>query len=198
MSGSRSFADRLSPDTLGSTSRQAVGPVDATKFSEHFEELVAEPARRGGFESWGKGLWMQHDGVRVAVLRTETRNIWPFRFTLVAGHDCLRDFDDRCPPPRSPNPSEYPVKTRPSDARRLLKRYRYEPHNLGRWPADEMDDGHLRRQLSEIGGVLEEVGPQLPRCLTAEIVLRELERNGEGAWAEARWIEDYRDCLATR
>lgn len=61
-----------------------------------------------------------------------------------------------------------------------------------------MDDRHLRRQLSKIGVVLEEVGPLLPRCLTAEIVLRELERNGEGAWAEARWIEDYRDCPATR
>lgn len=172
--------------------------MDATTFSEHVEQLVVEPARRGGFEPCGKGLWMQRDGLRVAVLRTELRYIWPFQFTLVAGHDCWRDFDDRCPPPRSRNPSQYPVETRPSDARRLLKGYRYSRTTVGRWPADEMNDRHLRRQLSQIGGALEEVGPLLPRCLTAEIVLRELERKGEGVWAEARWIEDYRDCLATR
>jgi hypothetical protein len=141
---------------------------------------------------------MERDGLRVAVLRTERYHMWPFSFTLVAGHDCLRDFDDRRPPPRSRNPSEYPVKAKPSDAKRLLKRYRYEPHNLGRWPADEMDDRHLPRQLSRIGGALQEAGPLLHRRLTPEVVLRELERHGEGAWAEARWMEDYREFIHRR
>jgi hypothetical protein len=35
----------------------------------------------------------------------------------------------------------------------------------------------------------------LPDRLTPQVVLREIERHGEGAWAEARWIEDYRRLL---
>jgi len=60
---------------------------------------------------------------------------------LIARHVCLRDFDDRVPPPRARKPSEYPVKAAPSKAKSLVKRYRYEPYNLGTFPEDMMDRG---------------------------------------------------------
>jgi hypothetical protein len=75
------------------------------------------------------------------------------------------------------------------------RRRLYEPHNLGHWPADEMDDRQVRRQLSRIGEALRKAGPLLPERLSPQVVLRALERHGEGAWAEARWIEDYREFL---
>jgi hypothetical protein len=46
--------------------------------------------------------------------------------------------------------------------------------------------------LKEIGEALAATGPLLAVRLTPEVVLHELERHGEGAWAEQRWIEDYR------
>jgi hypothetical protein len=86
--------------------------MDAATFGAYFEELVLPPALDVGFEPWGKSLWMERDGLQVGVLRTELRNTWPFQLTLVVRHDCLRDFEDRVPPPRSRNVSEYPVKAR--------------------------------------------------------------------------------------
>lgn len=172
--------------------------MDAASFEERFRVLVAEPATTVGFERWGKDLWFERDGLRAAVLRTEPRHQWPFRLTLVVGHNCLRDFDDRRPPPRSREPSEYPVKIRPSDAQSLvrrLRRWRYEPYNLGRSPGDEMDDQHVDRQLEVIGTALVKAAPQLADRLTPRAVLDELTKRGEAAWAEQRWIEDYRAHL---
>lgn len=169
--------------------------MDADSFEEGFRLLVAEPALAAGFERWGKGLWFERDGLRAAVLRTELRHQWPFRLTLVAGHDCLRDFDDQRPPPRSRNPSEYPVKIRPSDAASLVRRYRYTPYNLGRWPSDEMDDRDLEGQLRAIGSALANAAPMLADRLTPRVVLDELLARGEEAWVEQRWIEDYRTYL---
>ena len=33
--------------------------------------MVLRPASAVGFEPWGKSLWMEKDGLQVAVLRTE-------------------------------------------------------------------------------------------------------------------------------
>jgi hypothetical protein len=174
--------------------------MDAATFGEYFEELVLAPASDVGFEPWGKSLWMERDGLHVGVLRTELRNSWPFQLTLVVRHDCLRDFKDRMPPPRSHDVSEYPLKAPPSKAKAIAKRYRYRPYNLGNYPSDVMDvDGDpatVRRTLDTIGRALAEGVPRFAERLTPEALLREIERRGEGAWAEARWIEDYRRVLA--
>jgi hypothetical protein len=173
--------------------------MDAATFGAYFEELVLPPALDVGFEPWGKSLWMERDGLQVGVLRTELRNTWPFQLTLVVRHDCLRDFEDRVPPPRSRNVSEYPVKAPPSKAKAVAKRYRYRPYNLGSYPSDMMDLGgdraNVSRTLGKIGRALAEGVPQFAERLTPEALLREIERRGEGAWAEARWIEDYRRFL---
>jgi hypothetical protein len=175
--------------------------VDAATFNGWFDELVVRPTQQVGLEPWGKSLWMERDGLQVALIRTGRPAIWPYSLTLIARHVCLRDFDDRMPPPRSRNASEYPVKVAPSQAKSLVKRYRYKPYNLGKFPDDLMDpwgdERKVRRLLEKIGRTLADVVPVLPDCLTPEVVLREIERHGEGAWVEARWIEDYRKFLAS-
>ncbi len=124
--------------------RQSAGTLagmDAATFSGHFEDLVVGPALEVGFERWGKSLWMEQDGLQVAVMRTELRYTWPFKLTLLARHDCLRDFKDRVPPQRSQGPSEYPVKSPPSQARSLIDNYRYTPYNLFGFPATRWMSG---------------------------------------------------------
>lgn len=176
--------------------------MDAETFSGHFEQLVVQPAAQAGFVPWGKSLWLARDGVEIAVLRTESRHMWPFELTLVLRHDCLRDFKDRVPPPPSRDPSEYPVKAPPSRAGKLVKRYRYRPYNLGRFPSDEMpyagDEHAVRERLRAIGETLVEATPLLVHRLTPDVLVREIQRRGEGAWAENRWLEDYRSYLAAR
>jgi hypothetical protein len=165
--------------------------VDAQRFGELFERLVAVPVAAVGFERWGKGLRWESEGLRVAVLRTELRNIWPFAFTLVVGHAFLRDFDERCPAPWSRNPSEYPIKARPSEIAQLVRKFRYEPWNLGRYPQDEMSDRKAESQLERMGEELVRWVPVMPERLTPLVVLEGIRIRGEGAWCEQRWVEDY-------
>lgn len=167
--------------------------MDAGTFERLFVQHVTEPSVAVGFERWGKGLWLDGPhGMRAAVLRTESRYTWPFELTLVVGHDCLRDFEDRNPAPRSRNPSEWPIKIAPSDAAGLLKRrWRYEPHNLGRWPSDVMDDAAASEQLQQIGRALTTAFPDVADVLTPVTVRSQVAKRGEDAWCERRWIADY-------
>ena len=165
--------------------------MEASRFDGLFVRHVVGPAERAGFARWGKGLWFERQGLRAALLRTELRYIWPFAFTLVVGHDCLRDFDDRLPAPRSRNPSEWPVKLRPSLARDLVDGWTYLPWNTGRWPADTMEDKVVAEQLAAIGDALAASFPEVIEHLTPAAVVQQLRRNGDSAWCERRWIADY-------
>jgi hypothetical protein len=168
----------------------------ADAFESLFALHVAEPARVVGFERWGKRLWFERDGLRVALLRTELRNIWPFELTLVVGHSCLRDFKDRQPAPRSASPSEYPIKIKPSQTAQLTTGYRYVPHNRGRWPSDVIGDDTAEAQLQQIGATLAQNLPSLSRDLTPQKVLAAIRRDSENAWCEQRWIDDYETELS--
>lgn len=167
------------------------GRVRASEFDVLFERDVVDVVASVGFEPWGKSLWFSTGGMRAAVLRTELRSQWPFRLTLVVGHDCLRDFEDRCPAPRSRNVSEYPIKVRPSDADALLGDWHYQPWNQGRCPADELSDEQVESQLASIGRVLTAAFPAIVNVLTPERMLDEIGRHGERAWCERRWMSDY-------
>ena len=131
----------------------------ASAFEELFSHHVVAPAVEVGFERWGKGLRWERDGLRVAILRTELRAIWPFKLTLVAGHTWLRDFQDRGPMPWTRDPSQYPIKVRPSEVRDLARRFRYRPWNLGRWPSDEMSERDTAKQLARIGSEVAKHAP---------------------------------------
>jgi hypothetical protein len=99
--------------------------------------------------------------------------------------------------PWSRNPSEYPIKIRPSEIGDLAKRFRYRPWNLGHVPKDLMSDKDAPHQLAQLGSALERYVPALPDQLTPERIVANIERYGEGAWCEQRWIEDYRAHLPT-
>ncbi len=162
------------------------------EFGALFGPLVVEPLVEVGFEPWGKSLWFTADGLRAALLRTDRRYVWPFQLTLVVGHDCLRDFEERLPAPRSRNVSEWPVKWQPSQATQLgTARWRYTPWNLGTYPQDTMVDGTVAEQLREIANALIEAMPRLLVSVSPEQVLRRLHGQQSPAWCERRWIDDY-------
>lgn len=167
--------------------------MGASTFERLFVQHLAEPATAVGFERWGKELWLDGPrGMRAAVIRTEARSTWPFELTLVLGHECLRDFEDRVPAPKTRNPSEWPIKIAPSKAADLLKRrWRYESHNLGRWPSDVMDDVAAIDQLQQIGMALTGTFPDVADVITPEAVRQQLAKRGEDAWCELRWVADY-------
>jgi hypothetical protein len=160
-------------------------------YHELFLELLAEPVAALGFELWGKSLLLEEGLLRVAVLRTETRNDWPFQYTLMVGHTCLRDWKDRMPAPPSRAPSDWPIKAAPSRARELAGPFRYEPDLDRPLVHDEMDETRLEEQLTDMADALVAAVPAFPETLHPEIVLRELRRHTTGFWTERRWIEDY-------
>jgi hypothetical protein len=166
--------------------------VKAVDFDVLFARYVADPAATVGFERWGTSLWFSRGGLRAALLRTELRGTWPFELTLVLSHDCVRDFEGRAPAPRSRNTSVWPVKLQPSRAEDFLERWRYQPWNTGRVPADTMSDRKTDALLDAIGRALTRTFPRVTDVLTPAAMLDQLVRYGEDAWCEQRWIADYR------
>ena len=70
--------------------------MDAATFDRLLVEHLVEPGSPLGFERWGKSLWYEHpDGMRAGVVRTEGRNLWPFKLTLAIGHAGLRRLPAR-------------------------------------------------------------------------------------------------------
>ena len=178
--------------TVGADDATLASAMRSDEFNALFASLVTEPLAGVGFERWGKSLWFAGGGLRAAVLRTEQRNAWPFHLTLVVGHDCLRDFDDRLPAPRSRNVSEWPVKWQPSQSAQLgTERWRYTPWNLGSYPYDAVADDSAEEQLRAIASTILQVAPELPVSVSAEQVLERLRDQPQLAWCERRWIEDY-------
>ena len=173
------------------------GAVRAADFDLLFDSLVVEPTASAGFQRWGSGLWFEVGGLRAALLRTELRHTWPFAFTLVVGHTCLRNFVGQTSA-RSRNVSEWPIKVRPSQAPELATAgWRYRPYNLGRYPQDRMTAGEVQSQLAAIERGLSATFPAIVDQLTHTLMVEQLKRNGEQAWCEMRWIEDYEDVRRT-
>lgn len=168
--------------------------MDAATFDRLMVQHLVEPLAPLGFERWGKSLFYEHpDGMRAGVVRTEGRNIWPFRLTLAIGHARLRDFQDRVPAPRTTDLNQWPIKVAPSSATDLLKRrWRYRPHNRGLhgWPGDVFADETTADQLRQIRIALTATFPAVVDVLTPAVLRKQLVRRGEDAWCERRWIED--------
>lgn len=172
--------------------------MKAAEFDPLFQRLVARPLAEKGFEPWGKSLFFQQDGLRAALMRSELRSTWPFAFTLLVSHDCLRDFDGRMPAPKSRVVNEWPIKMNPLDAPSLLGKWTYRPYNLNHGPKLEMRDGLVPEQLAEITRSIQATFPAVIPKLTPSVMLAQLRehgdilKDGQQAWCERQWIEDYR------
>lgn len=84
----------------------------------------------------------------------------------------------------------------PSRASDLLDGGSYTPMNLWRYPREAMADAAVADQLEAIASELVRCVPLLPSVLTPDVALALIERDGEDAWCERRWIEDYRAWIA--
>lgn len=100
------------------------------------------------------------------------------------------------------NPTDYPFKIRPSKLRLYaLSDKKYDPINLGLRLNDydvinygllgEQDEEELKIELNKIVKDLLIIGKTIMNFLTPEVSLELIKKNGEEAWIERLWIEDY-------
>ncbi|MCP3877279.1 MAG: hypothetical protein GY701_02625 [Sulfitobacter sp.] len=169
--------------------------METDEFNELFDEIVS-PAfvSRGGHQA-GRRLFIVTDTLTVALLRTETRHQPPPRYTLCFRHNGMRTMDEVVPTSPPTNPSDYMIKVAPSSATAILEQsWHYEPHNLGRFPGDEIDhSGRAKlviRRLRTLRTQIDTVLPRLDTVLTPTRLAAQLQASGEDAWCERMWIED--------
>lgn len=164
--------------------------MNAAEFEALFDDLVRQPALEAGWEPWSKTrLRIAQGPVRAALVRSELRHTWPFKLTFLASHERVRDFDDAAGG-FPPNPNEWVVKSNPLALKKAIKRYRYQPFNLGTIPGHTFSDRRAPKDLRSIGKEIVAAVPILERAFSAEALLAQLRQHGEGAWCEQRWIED--------
>lgn len=172
--------------------------VTAAAFNEVFDEVVAGPLVAVGAWQQGRRVFYADGSLMVALLRVEHRWIPPAELQLAVRHRLLRTMDDEEPTKPPTNPSEYPIRLRPSEADSLLSpRWRYSPVVGHGTPTDsigypEMTADQCRVVLKPIGTKLAEVVPQLSGRLSVERVFRSMQRFSSDTWIEQRWIEDLK------
>jgi hypothetical protein len=170
--------------------------VATTEFNAIYDEIVAAPLVAIGAQQKGRRVFYEDRNLAAALFRTELRYQSPVKLTLVIRHRFLRDRQERIPEQPPTEPSDYPVKIAPSHAEAILSpQWRYQPHNLGRWPSDtipypQWSTAQLRAALTPIGECLEALLPDLCDLLTPQRMLEQLRANGEDAWCERLWIAD--------
>ncbi len=182
--------------------RSSLREMEAAEFNEIFDELVGSRVCAVGGWQEGRRVFFANDTITAAVFRVGVRYRPAAQFTLAVRHRCLRDFDGDVPQAPPKDPSEYPVKLRPTEVHSLDDvAWRYVPHNLGRWPRDvlpyrEWSPAMVRSTLDPIGEVLAGYLPRLGEILPAERMLDRLRADGEDAWCEQRWISDLEDVVS--
>jgi hypothetical protein len=121
-------------------------------------------------------------------------------FVVCVRHSFLRTLD-KVPPKRFlTEPNEYPFKFRVSELSQEMHRgWRYSPCNLGHWKYDTIRFGDLTDAtppLDDIRYRITSYGIAWMDRLTPAEALNQLKRNGEEAYCEKIWIEDYEAFLS--
>lgn len=171
--------------------------MDSASFNAHVDQIVAPAFTSRGGHQRGRRLFVDIDPWAIALLRTNLRNQPPPAFTLCIRHRQMRDFDDVIGGPPPTEPSQYPLKLAPGEVHDVFAAtWRYRPMNLGSFPREEFghtfSDEAALDALWSLRRVLDDALPRLGLEFHSTRLLCELERHGEGAWCEQRWIEDLR------
>jgi hypothetical protein len=172
--------------------------MTTVEFNVLFESEVVVPLLEAGFKCRGKTLYWRDDERCLSLIRMGGRMQRPGAITYVAcfRHNFLRDLNEVVPGPVSTEVFSYPFKFLPSEARAIPE---YHPMNL-----------NFETEIIDYSGTLSTVSDKLVSLRTQMIhnhlpsakqlsparVLDQIRRNGEDAWIEALWIEDYERHLS--
>jgi hypothetical protein len=121
--------------------------VDAKEFNQQYENVLARPLVKCGFQARGQSLFCVKDKAVLALLRLSLKSSGFLRethFLVCVRHSFLRTLE-KVPPKRFlTEPNEYPFKFRVSELSQEMHRgWRHSPCNLGHWKYDTIRFGDL-------------------------------------------------------
>ena len=182
--------------------------METGRFNTLFIEELAAPLRPHGVERFGKGhtLRFLHGEADLRLLRLGGRMHVPGAMVTVL---CFLHSLHR--PVNGDDPDRAILYAEDFSRTHVISDFDmapehgpdYQANNLGRWPRDtfhyaDATETDVRRHLAALRESF--VSRILPwaAAVTPEHELAQLRANGEGAWCENRWIEDYERWLARR
>ena len=180
--------------------------MDTQSFNALFLEELAEPLRDHGLDRVGKGhtLRFLRGANDLRLLRLGGRLQVPGAMVTVIcfRHNFLRPVNGDDPSATTLYAGDFPRKHAVADFDSAPERGpAYRPHNLGRWPRDvfpyaDASEDDVRRHLTLLREAFATRILPWAAKVTPEHEFAQLRANGEGAWCERRWIEDYERAIA--
>jgi hypothetical protein len=163
------------------------------EFNSLFESEVVIPLSEAGFKTHGKTLYWSDDERCLSLIRMGGRMQRPGAITHVAcfRHNFLRDLNEVIPSAVSTEVFAYPFKFLPLEASAIPE---YRPMNLNfeteSIDYSESDSAVVDRLVSLRTQMIHNHLPSAKK-LSPSRALYQIRQNGEDAWIEALWIEDY-------
>lgn len=169
--------------------------MDKQAFDTLFEQRVASRLGRLGFVSHGKTLTFFDARITVALFRLGGRMTAPGSIShiLCFRHSCLRDRTETLPAAAPKEVFDYPYKFKPlGDAEKGLV---YRPQNLRydyeRLQWEDAEESAVLQKLDRVATVIEDSFLPWAQTITPARAMSDIAQNGENAWCERMWIEDY-------
>lgn len=163
------------------------------EFNALFESEVVVPLSEAGFKTRGKTLYWSDEERCLSLIRMEGRMQRPGAITHIAcfRHNFLRDLNEAVPSAASTEVFAYPFKFLPLEASAIPE---YHPMNLS-FETESIDySGSPSAVLDRLVSLrIQMVHNHLPSAmkLSPPRALDQIRQNGEDAWIEKLWIEDY-------
>ena len=163
------------------------------EFNALFESEVVVPLSEVGFKVRGKTLYWRDEERCLSLIRMGGRMQRPGAISHVAcfRHNFLRDLNEVVPSAVPTEVFAYPFKFLPLEASAIPE---YHPTNLN-FKTESVDySGSASALLDMLVSLRTQmIHNHLPSAkkLCPSRALDQIRRNGEDAWIEALWIEDY-------
>jgi hypothetical protein len=170
------------------------------EFNELFEIEVVAPLLEVGFKSRGKLLFWKDEVSCLSLIRMGGRFLCPNAITHVCcfRHNFLRELNEQIPNPVSTEVFAYPFKFLPLETSAIPE---YHPMNLS-FETESIDFSGSASNVAErlVSLRVQMIHNHLPsaKLRTPELALEQIRRDGENAWIERLWIEDYERHLEGR
>lgn len=179
--------------------------ISSNDLEKLFRCNVSDRLLTRGFVAFprSKGLVYTQGPTQVAFLRLGGRLARPGTITYFIGvrHAFLRDLEGELTRSWTTEGFHYPFKFGLEEFRDFDESsWVYQPRNLN-LPISRIgpfeSEGSASSVLFQVCAFLMTRGPLLAKALTPLRALKELQRNGEDAYCEKMWLEDYRGALPT-
>ncbi|MBK6895688.1 MAG: hypothetical protein IPH06_03740 [Alphaproteobacteria bacterium] len=176
--------------------------MKAIQFNLCFDAYFAAPLIGVGFVR-DKNNFVLEDGQTQLVIKR-----WHGKFSnacqctnlsLLLRHKFLRNLEKEQVSGYPKLISDYPVKEKISVFRFSRFSWRYRPQNLGIREYDEVEYGRaddIKNILFPLVNKIKKDGLELSRYLKPEVLYRQIKKNGENAYCENIWLEDYEFYLS--